>query len=275
MRTDQDILERPIANQDGPLVCPITGAVRSAEVEEQTLILTGASRGIGHATVKFFNAAGWRVITISRRPFDKACPWHAGEENHLQLDLADLPSVAEGVVELKRRLKGGKLHALVNNAGISPKGPSGGRLGTLDTNTATWQAVFTVNLMAPLLLARGLKEELAKAQGAVVNVTSIAGSRVHPFAGAAYATSKAALSALTREMAHDFGPIGVRVNAIAPGEIMTSILSPGTEDLVEQQVPLQRIGRTEEVASVIHFLCTEGSSYVSGSEIHINGGQHV
>jgi NAD(P)-dependent dehydrogenase (short-subunit alcohol dehydrogenase family) len=108
-----------------------------------------------------------------------------------------------------------------------------------------------------------------------VNVTSIAGARVHPFAGAAYATSKAALAALTREMATDFGPLGVRVNAIAPGEIDTSILSPGTEQIVEQQIPLHRLGTPDEVAKIIYVLCTETASYVHGAEIHINGGQHV
>src|SRR6478752_3399809 len=81
-------------------------------------------------------------------------------------------------------------------------------------------------------VARGLMEQLKAAKGSVVNVTSIAGSRVHPYAGAAYATSKAALAALTREMASDFGPHGIRVNAIAPGEIDTAILSPGTEEIV-------------------------------------------
>jgi NAD(P)-dependent dehydrogenase (short-subunit alcohol dehydrogenase family) len=107
-----------------------------------------------------------------------------------------------------------------------------------------------------------------------VNVTSIAGSRVHPFAGAAYSTSKAALKALTREMAHDFGPLGVRVNAIAPGEIETSILSPGTEKIVET-LPLRRLGQPSEVADVIWFLCTNQSSYVTGTEIEVNAGQHV
>jgi NAD(P)-dependent dehydrogenase (short-subunit alcohol dehydrogenase family) len=97
---------------------------------------------------------------------------------------------------------------------------------------------------------------------------------VHPFAGAAYSTSKAALAALTREMAHDFGPLGVRVNAIAPGEIETEILSPGTEKLVAE-IPLRRLGRPEEVARTIYYLCTSESSYVSGVEIEINGGQHV
>jgi NAD(P)-dependent dehydrogenase (short-subunit alcohol dehydrogenase family) len=108
----------------------------------------------------------------------------------------------------------------------------------------------------------------------VVNVTSIAGVRVHPFAGAAYATSKAALKALTREMAHDFGPLGVRVNAIAPGEVETAILSPGTDKIVET-LPLRRLGQPSEVASVIWFLCSDDSSYISGTEIEVNGAQHV
>jgi NAD(P)-dependent dehydrogenase (short-subunit alcohol dehydrogenase family) len=125
-----------------------------------------------------------------------------------------------------------------------------------------------------VVLARGLIEELTAAKGAVVNVTSIAGARVHPFAGSAYATSKAALSALTREMAHDLGPRGIRVNAIAPGEIVTAILSPGTEKLVEQ-IPMRRLGTPEEVARTIYYLCTSESAYVTGVEIEINGGQHV
>jgi NAD(P)-dependent dehydrogenase (short-subunit alcohol dehydrogenase family) len=108
-----------------------------------------------------------------------------------------------------------------------------------------------------------------------VNVTSIAGSRVHPFAGAAYATSKAALMGLTREMAADFGQRGIRVNAISPGEIDTSILSPGTDKIVREQIPMQRMGEPEEVAKAIYFLCSEQSSYVNGAELHINGGQHV
>ena len=125
------------------------------------------------------------------------------------------------------------------------------------------------------MLARGLLAELERAAGAVVNVTSIAGSRVHPFAGAAYATSKAALSSLTREMASDFGPRGIRVNSISPGEIDTAILSPGTDRIVREQIPMRRLGEPQEVAKAIYFLCTEQSSYVNGADLHINGGQHV
>src|SRR5580692_9422598 len=244
------------------------------EEEQRTLILTGASRGIGHATVKRFASAGWRVITCSRHAFPENCPWAAGPEDHIQVDLSDPDDTLRAVAEMRTRLKTGKLHALVNNAGISPKGEGGARLDTLKSDMAVWRRVFEVNLFATIWLARGLMGELSRAQGAIVNVTSIAGSRVHPFAGSAYSTSKAALAALTREMAADFGPLGVRVNAIAPGEIDTAILSPGTEKIVET-IPLRRLGTPAEVAKTIYYLCTEQSSYVTGAEIHINGGQHV
>ncbi|CEG08852.1 3-oxoacyl-[acyl-carrier-protein] reductase FabG [Afipia felis] len=241
----------------------------------RTLLLTGASRGIGHATVIRFSSAGWRVITCSRHPFPEQCPWDAGPEDHIQVDLSDIADTERAIQEIRGRLEGGQLHALVNNAAISPKLEGGGRLGTIKTDNDTWAKVFRVNFLAPVFLARGLIEELKATKGSVVNVTSIAGSRVHPFAGAAYATSKAALAALTREMAYDFGKVGVRVNAIAPGEIDTSILSPGTDKIVEEQIPLQRLGTPDEVAKIIYVLCTETSSYVNGAEIHINGGQHV
>ncbi len=252
-------------------------AERPTNAERKTLILTGASRGIGHATVKRFSSAGWRVITCSRHAFPEDCPWEMGPEDHIQVDLADFDNTRAAIAEMKLRLQeqGGRLNALVNNAAISPKGADGERLAAIDTAVADWQHVFNVNFFAPILLARGLIEELERASGAVVNVSSIAGSRVHPFAGAAYATSKAALAALTREMAFDFGPKNVRINAISPGEIETSILSPGTDRIVQEQVPMKRLGEPEEVAKAIYFLCTDQSSYVTGAELHINGGQHV
>lgn len=166
--------------------------------ERETLILTSASRGIGHATVKRFSSAGWRVITCSRHGFPEDCPWDAGPEDHIQVDLADPDDTLKAVAVMKDRLKaqGGRLNALVSNAG------------------------------------------------------------------------------LTREMAADFGPRGIRVNAISPGEIDTAILSPGTEKLIAD-IPMRRLGLPEEVAKAIYFLCTEQSSYINGAEISIDGGQRV
>jgi len=242
--------------------------------ERNTIVLTGGSRGIGHATAKRFWKAGWRVITCARQAFPKDHPGYANPENHIQIDLADRKALLVGIEEIRGRLKGAPLNALVNNAAISPKAESGDRLGTIDTDIRMWDQVFQVNFFSPIMLARGLINELEMGKGGIVNITSIAGSRVHPFAGSAYSTSKAALSALTREMAADFGPYGIRVNSIAPGEIDTSILSPGTEDLIKL-IPLRRLGEPDEVADMIYFMCSERSSYVSGAEIHVNGGQHV
>ncbi|MFD2238884.1 SDR family NAD(P)-dependent oxidoreductase [Aureimonas populi] len=251
-------------------------AEETALDERRVIVLTGASRGIGHATVKRFSREGWRVITCSRQAFSEDCPWPAGPEDHIKVDLSDQEDVGYAISEIRRRLEanGSCLHALVNNAAISPKAEKGARMDSIRTPMHVWRDVFQVNFFAPIMLARGLHAELAKAQGSIVNVTSIVGSRVHPFAGTAYATSKAALSSLTREMAADFGPAGIRVNAIAPGEIDTAILSPGTEKIVET-IPLRRLGKTSEVADIIYFLCSGQSSYVTGAELHINGGQHV
>ncbi|MGA2892701.1 MAG: SDR family oxidoreductase [Xanthobacteraceae bacterium] len=251
-------------------------ALPSGKTTVKTMVLTGASRGIGHATVKLFSDAGWRIITCSRQPFDSGvCPWDAGSIDHVQVDLGDRLDVARAIEDIRSRLTGLPLHALINNAGFSPKSTDGGRLSSLTTPVDTWMNVFDVNFLAPVLLARGLFEELKAGPGAVVNVTSIVGSRVHPFAGTAYATSKAALGCLTREMAHDFAPHGIRVNAIAPGEIKTHILSAETEARLAPEIPMRRIGRPEEVARVIFFLCSDAASYVTGEEIQINGGQHV
>ncbi|WP_407185485.1 SDR family NAD(P)-dependent oxidoreductase [Bradyrhizobium centrosematis] len=258
-------------------LCPFHGDKSRAQGgQRKTLVLTGASRGIGHATGKLFSEAGWRIITCSRQPFDgERCPWDSGTDNHVQVELSDHRALPRAVADIKERLGGGPLHALINNAGISPKSVDGSRLNSLTTPVETWMSVFHVNLLAPVLFAQGLVEELKRAAGSIVNVTSIVGSRVHPFAGTAYATSKAALACLTREMAHDYAPFGIRVNAIAPGEIKTDILSPETEAQLAPIIPLHRVGTPDEVAKVIFFLCSDAASYVTGAEVPINGGQHV
>src|SRR5262245_33770034 len=102
----------------------------------RTLLLTGASRGIGHATVKRFSSAGWRVITCSRHAFPEQCPWEAGPEDHIQVDLADADDTVNAIAEIKRRLAEGQLHALVNNAAISPKADGGRRLSSIEIGRA-------------------------------------------------------------------------------------------------------------------------------------------
>src|SRR5262249_59487768 len=119
----------------------------------RTLLLTGASRGIGHATVKRFSAAGWRVITCSRHAFPENCPWEMGPEDHIQVDLADPASTQEAIADIKKRLDHGELPALGNKAAISPKEGPGRRMGSIGTPLRPSEHRFHVNFCAPPLLA--------------------------------------------------------------------------------------------------------------------------
>ena len=240
----------------------------------RTLLLTGASRGIGHATVSLFSQRNWEIITCSREEPPDECRRDPNWSHHITADLGDPDSLAAFLGQARELLDDRPLHALVNNAGWSPKSPVKERLGCLNGDIDAWRQVFELNFFVPLRLARGLAKELARGKGAIVNITSIAGHAIHPFAGSAYSTSKAALSALTREMASEFAELGVRVNAVAPGEIRTAMLSPETGMLIPR-IPLHRIGEPEDVASTIHYLCSHDSAYVTGTEIFVTGGQHI
>ncbi len=242
--------------------------------ERPIVVLTGASRGIGHATVKRFSQEGWRVITCSRDEVPEECKRDPNWTQHITADLARPCSVEEFIAEANGLLGGGPLHALVNNAAASPKTPSRERLGCLNGDVQAWRDVYELNLFAPLMLARGFAGALQKGRGAIVNITSIAGHAIHPFAGSAYSTSKAALSALTRELAVEFASLDVRVNAVAPGEIETSMIGPEYEALIPR-IPMHRMGTPDEVAGAVFRLCTPDFAYVTGTEIFVTGGQHL
>ena len=265
---------QPCANRRPGLELDLRCRTPHSNQPRRALLLTGASRGIGHATVKRFSAAGWRVITCSRHPFPENCPWEMGPEDHIQVDLAEPDNTVAAIAEIKQRLENGELHALVNNAAISPKAEGGKRLSSIDTALEVWQHVFRVNFFAPIMLARGLVDELQGRAGRGrqrhldrgLARASVRGRRLRDLEGGARLADPRDGGRLRS--------LGVRVNAIAPGEIDTAILSPGTEKIVAQ-IPLHRLGTPDEVAKIIYVLCTETSSYVNGAEIHINGGQHV
>jgi NAD(P)-dependent dehydrogenase (short-subunit alcohol dehydrogenase family) len=245
-----------------------------SEPGKKTVILTGASRGIGHATVKRFSDEGWRIITCSREAVPAECQRDPNWTHHITADLASSESLEAFLAEANGLLGEGPLHALVNNAAVSPKTPFKERLGIINGDIEGWRQVFELNLFAPLSLARGFAVALRRGKGSIVNITSIAGHAIHPFAGSAYSTSKAALSALTREMAVEFAELGVRVNAVAPGEIETAMIGQEYEALIPR-IPMHRMGQPGEVASAVFRLCTEDFGYVTGTEVFVTGGQHL
>ena len=240
----------------------------------RSVVVTGASKGIGHAIARRFLAEGWRVITCARADVPKECMIDRNWARHIGADLADAAGAESFVAQANAFLGDAPLHALVNNAGVSPKTPYRERLGVLNGSIDGWKDVFELNFFAPLRLARGFASALHRGKGAIVNITSIAGHYVHPFAGSAYSTSKAALSGLTREMAAEMAQLGVRVNAVAPGEIRTAMISAEYEALVPR-IPLERMGTTDDVAGTVFRLCGDDFAYVTGTEVFVTGGQHL
>jgi len=242
--------------------------------ERKTVIVTGASRGIGHHTARLFLQRGWRILTCSREEAPPECGRDTNWTHHIPTDLGDADSLENFIKEANAALGDDPLHGLVNNAGMSPKTPYKERLGCLNGDLEAWRGVFELNFFAPLKLSRGFAAALHRGGGAIVNITSIAGHFIHPFAGSAYSISKTALSGLTREMANEFASLNVRVNAVAPGEIETDMVQPEYEVLIPR-IPLDRMGSPADVAGTIYYFCSDDSRYVTGTEIWVTGGQHM
>jgi NAD(P)-dependent dehydrogenase (short-subunit alcohol dehydrogenase family) len=208
--------------------------------------------------VKRFSSAGWRVITCSRHSFPENCPWEAGPKiTFRSISAIRQQVVARNLGNQKARI-GGELHALVNNAGISPKGQGGKRMARSTRNAMIWQRCVSGEFLRTDHAGARPVEELQKRKGSVVNVTSIAGSRVHPFAGAAYATSKAALTSLTREMA----PTSARAASASTRSRRAKSTPRSCRRAPTRSSSRSRCAASalpDEVAKIIYVLCTETS----------------
>jgi len=238
---------------------------------KRTVLITGAAGGIGRATTECFAERGWSVLGVDRR---EAGGFPPGVDFR-PVDVSDPASVASLFEALPPAFD--RLHAIVNNAAIQICKP------LLSMSVEEWDDTLGSNLRSIFLTARHGHSRLKSAGGCIVNISS-----VHAIATsrdiAAYAASKGGIQALTRAMALEFAPDGIRVNAVLPGAVDTEMLQAGLNraggespaarrESLSKRTPLGRVGTPEEIARVVYFLAdSEQSAFVTGASLLADGG---
>lgn len=241
-------------------------------LQDQAGIVTGGGRGIGRAICLSLAAQGCRVVVVDRdgalaAETTELVREYGGDAAALQGDVVD-PSLSEAAVR-EAVQRWGRLDLLVNNVGVFPEAPF------LEMSLDLWHASFEVNLTSFFLFSQQAAREMVKrGAGSIVNISSLdARNGVMNFAS--YAAAKAGVLGLTHTLALELGSRGVRVNAICPGIIesdMTRARIAANRDGYLSKIPLGRIGRPEDIAEVVSFLCSPGASYITGQAINVNGG---
>ena len=234
-------------------------------------LVTGASRGIGRAIAATLAAQGLQVIGTATT--DAGAAAITGALPAVQgrvLNVTDGAAV-ESLIDAIVKDRGG-LHVLVNNAGIT-RDMLAARLKDTD-----WDAVLDTNLKAVFRLSRAVMRTMMKQRyGRIVNITSVVGATGN--AGQSnYAAAKAGVAGMTRALARELGSRNITVNCIAPGFIatdMTDSLAEAQKSALMAQIPLGRLGTPEEVAHAVAFLCSPLAGYITGTELHVNGGMYM
>lgn len=238
----------------------------SAALAGRTAIVTGAGGGLGGAIVRQLASMGARVVALDLHATKLEMP---GDHLSLACDITQDASVAEAARAVQARY--GRCDVLVNNAAVLPK-----PVPLEQTSDQLWGQVLDVNLKGVFLCCRHFGQQMLDAgRGSIVNLASIAASA--PNAVGAYGASKAAVLALTRQIAVEWGPKGLRANAVSPGLVRTPMSEPFYADPTNHaartsKVASRRIGVPAEVAAVVAFLACDASAYVNGQEIVVDGG---
>ncbi|MET0382668.1 MAG: 3-oxoacyl-ACP reductase FabG [Burkholderiaceae bacterium] len=240
----------------------------------QTALVTGASRGIGRAIAMELAVRGYRVIGTATtdagaRAITEALAGQSGCRG-ARLDVNDAAGVAalvDGIVK-----EYGGLHVLVNNAGITRDGLA------MRMKDDDWDAVADTNLKSVFRLSREVMRPMMKQRfGRIVNITSVVGASGNP-GQANYAAAKAGVAGMTRALARELGSRNITVNCVAPGFIetdMTDSLPEAQKAALMQQIPLARLGKPEEIAQAVAFLASSQAGYITGTELHVNGGMYM
>jgi 3-oxoacyl-[acyl-carrier protein] reductase len=243
------------------------------QFQGQVALVTGASRGIGKAIAAELAARGVKVIGTATteagaQAIDAALAAQGGRG--IALDVNDAVSVEAAIDAIVK--EHGALHILVNNAGI-----------TRDTlamrmKDDDWDAVLDTNLKAVFRTSRAVMRTMMKQRyGRIVNITSVVGASGNP-GQANYAAAKAGVAGMTRALARELGSRNITVNCVAPGFIatdMTDGLPDDQKTALLAQIPLGRLGTPEEIADAVAFLASPQAGYITGTELHVNGGMFM
>jgi NAD(P)-dependent dehydrogenase (short-subunit alcohol dehydrogenase family) len=240
----------------------------SMSAKGKTVLVTGGTSGIGEATAKAFAKDGANVVITGRdqergaRVVAELRDAGAADARFVRGDLSQVEDVKRLADEVEH------IDVLVNNAGIYPVAP------THETDLRVFDDTYAVNVRAPFALASAYAPRMAaQGGGVIVNITTSAASVGVP-GMAMYGSTKAALNLLTKAWAAEYGPEGVRVNAVSPGPIRT----PGTEpmgeslDQIGASLPLGRVGQAEEIAAAVRFIGSDEASFVNGAVFEVDGG---
>lgn len=237
----------------------------------RTALVTGASKGIGAACARALDRAGARVVLVARTASQlrEIASTLQHEPYVLAADLA--PDDAPAAVAREALAAVGPIDILVNNAATAV------RMTSTDLDAATIDAMHGLNVRALLLLTTGLIPAMVeRGRGSIVNLSSVSGMVGTP-RRAAYAASKGAVDALTRSLAMEYGPRGIRVNSVAPGVVNTDLWArnraiPGVVEEIEKLIALRRWSEPEDVADVVVFLASDAARYVTAQTIAVDGG---
>lgn len=228
------------------------------------IVITGGSRGIGAAVVRRFAGAGDRVWFLYEKE-DQAAAEVSRETGAMAIrcDVADEAQVAAAFAQIPA------VDVLINNAGIADYDPINW------TEPARFRRVLDVNVTGAFLCARAaLPSMLEKQKGVILNTASMWGL-VGASCEVAYSASKAAVIGFTKALAKELGPSGIRVNAVAPGVIVTDMVknvSPETMEELRQETPLEQLGRPEQIADAMWFLASEQAAFITGEVLNVSGG---
>jgi 3-oxoacyl-[acyl-carrier protein] reductase len=233
-------------------------------------LVTGASRGIGRAIAMTLAQRGLRVIGTATSDagaaaIGEALAPHGGRGT--KLDVTDAAAL-DGAIDAIVKREGG-LHVLVNNAGITRD------MLAMRMSDAQWDAVIDTNLKAVFRASRAVMRPMMKQRwGRIVSITSVVGASGNP-GQANYAAAKAGVAGMTRALARELGSRGITVNCVAPGFIetdMTDALTEAQKTALLANVPLGRLGAPQDIAEAVAFLASDAAAYITGSELHVNGG---